>query len=223
MIILKQPHYCIPPTILTPPTTLPSPHPSPTNYTHQLTYHHHHHHHYHHHLFIGIHDQSGDRTVVMEVKGVDHLEIAKHSYVHFLIFENLLANMEQDLCLDAPCQALESEKQKQAGELRHIPPLQPYSSHPSLTSSLQLTYPMMFTLIHKPSSLLTHLPFQTLSPLLLHPLTSTLSPLPPYPYPLNSTQPAANPLDLTTLSNTVATATMTAFEYLRANLPFQNN
>ena len=52
----------------------------------------------------------------MEVKGVDHLEIAKHSYVHFLMFENLLVNMEKDLCLDASCQAMEVEKQKQAGD-----------------------------------------------------------------------------------------------------------
>ena len=56
----------------------------------------------------------------MEVKGVDHLEIAKHPYVHFLIFENLLAKMEEDLCLDAPCQAVEVEKQKQAGNIPHL-------------------------------------------------------------------------------------------------------
>ncbi len=57
---------------------------------------------------------NGDRTVVMEVKGVDHLDIAKHSYVHYLIFEDLLDKMVLDLCLDTTCQAHEQERKKQS-------------------------------------------------------------------------------------------------------------
>ena len=57
---------------------------------------------------------NGDTTVVMELAGVDHLDIAKHPYVHFLLFENLLSKMSTELCLnvtDTTCQNeyLESE------------------------------------------------------------------------------------------------------------------
>lgn len=45
---------------------------------------------------------------------MDHLEIAKHSYVHYLIFENILETMAEDLCLDTTCQAREQEKKKQS-------------------------------------------------------------------------------------------------------------
>jgi hypothetical protein len=31
---------------------------------------------------------------------VDHLEVAKHPFVHHLIFENLLSKMSQELCLN---------------------------------------------------------------------------------------------------------------------------
>ena len=41
----------------------------------------------------------GDTTVVIEVAGIDHLDIAKSSYVHFLMFENLLPKIAADLCL----------------------------------------------------------------------------------------------------------------------------
>jgi hypothetical protein len=41
----------------------------------------------------------GDTTAVIEVSGIDHLDIAKSSYVHFLIFENLLPKIAADLCL----------------------------------------------------------------------------------------------------------------------------
>ena len=44
---------------------------------------------------------NGDTTIVMELSGVDHLDVAKHPYVHFLMFENLLLKMSQDLCLNA--------------------------------------------------------------------------------------------------------------------------
>jgi hypothetical protein len=37
----------------------------------------------------------------MEITGVDHLDVAKHPYVQFLIFENLLIKMSYDLCLNA--------------------------------------------------------------------------------------------------------------------------
>lgn len=43
---------------------------------------------------------NGDTTVVMEFAGVDHLDIAKHPYVHFLLFENLLTKMSRELCLN---------------------------------------------------------------------------------------------------------------------------
>jgi len=47
---------------------------------------------------------NGDRTVVIEVRGVDHLDIAKHPYAHYLMFEALAPHMAEDLCLDARCQ-----------------------------------------------------------------------------------------------------------------------
>ena len=43
---------------------------------------------------------NGDTTVVMEMAGVDHLDVAKHPYVHFLLFENLLMKMAKELCLN---------------------------------------------------------------------------------------------------------------------------
>lgn len=57
---------------------------------------------------------NGDTTVVMELAGVDHLDIAKHPYVHFLLFENLLSKMSQELCLnvtDTTCQNEYQEKE----------------------------------------------------------------------------------------------------------------
>ena len=52
---------------------------------------------------------NGDTTVVMELAGVDHLDIAKHPYVHFLMFENLLVKMSHDLCLNGTSTACEKE------------------------------------------------------------------------------------------------------------------
>ena len=36
---------------------------------------------------------NGDTTIVIELTAVDHLDVAKHPYVHFLMFENLLVKM----------------------------------------------------------------------------------------------------------------------------------
>ena len=52
---------------------------------------------------------NGDTTIVMELAGVDHLDVAKHPYVHFLMFENLLVKMSQDLCLNGTNAACEKE------------------------------------------------------------------------------------------------------------------
>lgn len=42
---------------------------------------------------------NGDSTAVIEVSGVDHLEIVRHAYVHELIFRHLLSKMTEDLHL----------------------------------------------------------------------------------------------------------------------------
>jgi len=44
--------------------------------------------------------KNGDTTVVMEVQGVDHLEITKHSYVLSLTLENFLVKMQDELKLN---------------------------------------------------------------------------------------------------------------------------
>ena len=61
---------------------------------------------------------NGDTTVIMEMYGVDHLDVAKHPYVHFLMFENLLIKMSQELCLngtDTSCtKQFEADKSKKS-------------------------------------------------------------------------------------------------------------
>ena len=52
---------------------------------------------------------NGDTTIVIELTAVDHLDVAKHPYVHFLMFENLLVKMSQDLCLNGTNAACEKE------------------------------------------------------------------------------------------------------------------
>eukprot|EP01038_Epipyxis_sp_PR26KG_P009603 gene9603-12932_t len=47
-------------------------------------------------LFYANH-RNGDTTLVIEVSGVDHLDISKHSYVHGLVFEHLLPKVAEDL------------------------------------------------------------------------------------------------------------------------------
>lgn len=49
----------------------------------------------------------GDSTVVVEVSGIDHLDISKHNFVHKLVFEMLLPRMGKELALGA---AREPEK-----------------------------------------------------------------------------------------------------------------
>ena len=56
-------------------------------------------------LFYSLDKKTGDTTVVMEVSGVDHLDIAKHPYVHSLVFEYLLPKMGDELCLNQTCEA----------------------------------------------------------------------------------------------------------------------
>lgn len=46
----------------------------------------------------------GDSTFVIEVQGIDHLDIAKSPFVHALIFEKLLPKMAIDLCLNKSCE-----------------------------------------------------------------------------------------------------------------------
>ena len=75
---------------------------------------------------------NGDTTVVMEMAGVDHLDVAKHPYVHFLMFENLLVKMAQELCLnetDTVCDKQYSTK---------IAPKKPFFSFPEGTPDVQL-------------------------------------------------------------------------------------
>ncbi len=42
---------------------------------------------------------NGDTTVVMEVSGLDHLDVLKNAYVHELMFKELLQQMAEDLKL----------------------------------------------------------------------------------------------------------------------------
>ena len=62
----------------------------------------------------------GDSTVVMEVNGVDHLDIAKHPFVHALVLEALLPRMGRELGLGAdgqgPGQGLGQEQRLGKGQ-----------------------------------------------------------------------------------------------------------
>lgn len=56
-------------------------------------------------FFYSLDKKTGDTTVVMEVSGVDHLDIAKHPFVHSIVFEYLLPKMGDELCLNQTCEA----------------------------------------------------------------------------------------------------------------------
>ena len=56
-------------------------------------------------LFYSLDKKTGDTTVVMEFSGVDHLDIAKHPFVHTVVFEYLLPKMGDELCLNQTCEA----------------------------------------------------------------------------------------------------------------------
>ena len=55
-------------------------------------------------LYASSPNQKGETTVVIEVEGVDHLEIIKHSYVHSLVFEHLMPLISKELFLASPDQ-----------------------------------------------------------------------------------------------------------------------
>lgn len=61
-------------------------------------------------IFYSSNRKNGDTTCVMEFSGIDHLDMAKSSFVHALIFESLLPKMAIELCVsrNQSCEPLHS-------------------------------------------------------------------------------------------------------------------
>lgn len=51
-------------------------------------------------IFYSKSNKNGDTTIVIEVSGVDHLEISKNTYVNSVVFEHLLPKMVQEMSLN---------------------------------------------------------------------------------------------------------------------------
>lgn len=51
-------------------------------------------------IFYSKSNKNGDTTIVIEVNGVDHLEISKHPYVNSVVFEHLLPKMTHEMALN---------------------------------------------------------------------------------------------------------------------------
>lgn len=80
---------------------------------------------------------NGDSTFIMEVSGVDHLDIAKHPYIHGLLFEYLLPKMAEDLCLNKTCESFQYKDTYYSGEALSVPTSSYFEFPllPSLTSN----------------------------------------------------------------------------------------